>query len=220
MSSDIRANIKLLVIGSSGTGKTSFVQRWTKNEFNGDHRPSIVSEFGFKIFTYKKKKYRIQLWDIGGQDKSPSMMNIFAKDTYGCLVLSDCTEPNTLDECLEWKNAMNEESIFPDGESIPFILVHNKIDLIKDKTELEEITNNTKKVSEDNKFTNFFMTSVKENIKVDETMNFLIGNIIDRLEVYAATGVEVFSDQVKRQTIRLQSSDFKDNEKPKSGGCC
>ena len=219
MSSEIRANLKLLVIGSSGTGKTSLVQRWTKNEFSGDHRPSIVSEFGFKLFEYKNKQYRIQLWDIGGQDKSPSMMNIFAKDTYGCLVLSDCTDQKTLDDCLEWKNAMSEESEFPDGKNIPFVLVQNKIDLIKDKSELEEIENNTKKFVENNQFTSYYMVSVKENIKVNELMKFLIGNIIDRLEIYAESGGQVFDDQVKRETIRLQSSDFT-AEKQKKGGCC
>ena len=146
-------------------------------------------------------------------------MNIFAKDTYGCLVLSDCTDQKTLDDCLEWKNAMSEESEFPDGKNIPFVLVQNKIDLIKDKSELEEIENNTKKFVENNQFTSYYMVSVKENIKVNELMKFLIGNIIDRLEIYAESGGQVFDDQVKRETIRLQSSDFT-AQKPKKGGCC
>ena len=218
--SKVRANLKLLVIGSSGTGKTSFIQRWTKNEFLEDHRPSIVSEFAFKLFEYKEKQYRIQLWDIGGQDKSPSMMNIFAKDTYGCLVLTDCTDKSTLDDGLEWRNVMNEVSYFPDGKSIPFILIHNKIDLIQDKIELEEIENNIKNFSENNNFTNYFMTSVKENIKVDDAMKFLIENIIDRLEIYAGNGGEVFADQIKRETIRLRSEDFISVEEKKKNDCC
>ena len=217
MSINIRANLKLLVIGSSGAGKTSFVQRWTKNEFSETHKPTIVSEFGFKIFEYKEKKYRIQLWDIGGQDKSPSLAKIFARDSHGCLVVSDCTKENTFSDCLEWKKVMNQEGIFPDGQKLPFVLVQNKIDLIEEKMELEDIEEKTKNVAENNDFIKYYMASVKENINIEEAMTFLIGNIVDRLEIWVKNGGEVFADQRRKNTIRLDDgSSIKD----KKTSCC
>ena len=218
MTKNIRADLKILVIGSSGTGKTSLVQRWTKGQFSETHKPTIVSEFGFKIVEYKEKKYRIQLWDIGGQDKSPSMAKIFSRDSHGCLVVSDCSKPETLDDTLDWKKVMNEESVFVDGQKIPFVLVQNKIDLIGDKAELEDIENQTKKLADDNEFIKYFMTSVKEDININETMNFLIANIIDRMEVYAASGGEVFADQKRKDTIRLRDSSLYTKDDKKS--CC
>ena len=217
MSKNIRADLKILVIGSSGTGKTSFVQRWTKGQFNDYHKPTIVSEFGFKIYEYKGNKYRIQLWDIGGQDKSPSMAKIFARDSHGCLVLSDCTKPESFQDTLDWKNIMNKESVFVDGEKLPFVLVQNKIDLIEEKKDLDEIENKTKELSEQNEFVKYYLTSVKENVNVEETMNYLIGNIIDRLEEYAKKGGEVFNDQRKRSNITLRASS---NAKDKKSNCC
>ena len=217
MSKNIRADLKILVIGSSGTGKTSFVQRWTKGQFNDYHKPTIVSEFGFKIYEYKGNKYRIQLWDIGGQDKSPSMAKIFARDSHGCLVLSDCTKPESFQDTLDWKNIMNKESVFVDGEKLPFVLVQNKIDLIEEKKDLDEIENKTKELSEQNEFVKYYLTSVKENVNVEETVNYLIGNIIDRLEEYAKKGGEVFNDQRKRSNITLRASS---NAKDKKSNCC
>jgi len=217
MSKNIRADLKILVIGSSGTGKTSFVQRWTKGQFNDYHKPTIVSEFGFKIYEYKENKYRIQLWDIGGQDKSPSMAKIFARDSHGCLVLSDCTKPESFQDTLDWKNVMNKESVFVDGAKLPFVLVQNKIDLIEEKKDLDEIENKTKELSEQNEFVKYYLTSVKENVNVEETMNYLIGNIIDRLEEYAKKGGEVFNDQRKRSNITLRASS---NAKDKKSNCC
>ena len=59
-------DLKIIVVGNAGTGKTSFVNKWTKNTFSDAYKATIVSEFGYKIFNYQGKFYRIQLWDLAG----------------------------------------------------------------------------------------------------------------------------------------------------------
>ena len=94
----IRSDLKIIVIGSSGTGKTSYVNKWTKNIFQEEYKATMVSEFGFKVFEHEGKLYRIQLWDLAGQDKNSTVTKIFAKDSHGCIILSDATKPNSLEE--------------------------------------------------------------------------------------------------------------------------
>ena len=94
----IRSDLKIIVIGKSGTGKTSYVNKWTKNVFFEEYKPTIVSEFGFKVFEHEGKLYRIQLWDLAGQDKNSTVTKIFAKDSQGCVVLSDATNSQSLEE--------------------------------------------------------------------------------------------------------------------------
>ena len=96
--SKFRSDFKIIVIGTSGTGKTSFVNKWTKNIFNETYKATIVSEFGFKIFEEQGKLYRIQLWDLSGQDKNAMVTKIFAKDAHGCVVMTDATNSQTRDE--------------------------------------------------------------------------------------------------------------------------
>ena len=93
-----RSDLKIIVIGTSGTGKTSFVNKWTKNIFSDTYKATIVSEFGFKIFEHEGKLYRIQLWDLAGQDKNAMVTKIFAKDAHGCVVMSDATNSQTREE--------------------------------------------------------------------------------------------------------------------------
>ena len=94
----IRNDLKIIVIGSSGTGKTSFVNKWTKNTFDENYKATIVSEFGFKVFEFDGKLYRIQLWDLGGQDKNSAITKIFAKDSHGCVIVADAMRPDGLEE--------------------------------------------------------------------------------------------------------------------------
>ena len=125
---NFRSDLKIIVIGTSGTGKTSFVNKWTKNIFNETYKATIVSEFGFKIFDCDGKLYRIQLWDLAGQDKNATITKIFAKDAHGCVVLADATNRSTLDETIKWKNAVDDSSRFLDGGKLPCVLIENKID--------------------------------------------------------------------------------------------
>lgn len=61
-------DLKIIVVGNAGTGKTSFVNRWTRNTFSETYKATIMSEFGYKIFNHKGKTFKIQLWDLAGND--------------------------------------------------------------------------------------------------------------------------------------------------------
>jgi len=216
MSQSIRTDLKILVVGCSGTGKTSFVKRWTKDEFKENYQATIVSEFGFKIHESNGNCYRIQLWDIGGQDKSPSMAKIFSRDSHGCVIISDATNLKTLEETLVWQKLVSQEAKFLDGDDLPFVLVQNKVDLIDTREVFVDIENKTKEICEFNNFEKYFMTSVKQNVNVEETMSFLIEKIVERLEKYAAKGNIIFNEQKKRDTIRIRNSSGSN----KNNGCC
>ena len=216
MTQNIRTDLKILVVGHTGTGKTSFVARWTKDEFKEKYQATIVSEFGFKIHESNGNLYRVQLWDIGGQDKSPAMAKIFSKDSHGCVIISDSTNLKTLEDTLNWQKLVSDETKFLDGGKLPFILVQNKVDLIENREEFEKIENETKNICQFNNFEKYFMTSVKQNVNVEEAMAFLIEKIVERLEKYAEDGNIIFNEQKKRGTIKIRNSSANDNKKD----CC
>ena len=91
-------DLKIIVIGKSGTGKTSYVNKWTKNIFTESYKATIVSEYCFKIYEHNGKLYRIQLWDIAGQDRSAKLTKTFAKGSHGCIIMSDATNKETREE--------------------------------------------------------------------------------------------------------------------------
>lgn len=64
----LKSDIKIIIIGLSGTGKTSFVNKWLRNEFKDTVKATLVSEYGTKTFQYRGENYRIQIWDIAGKN--------------------------------------------------------------------------------------------------------------------------------------------------------
>ena len=64
------------------------------------------------------------------------------------------------------------------------------------------------------------MSSVKENINIEEPIKFLIDNIIDRLEKYHASENNDLKESKARETYILQNNNKKDKDKNKKDGCC
>ena len=210
--------LKIIIVGNSGTGKTSFVNKWIKNTFDENYKATIVSEFSYKIVDYKDKSYKIQLWDLAGMDQNICITKIFSKDSNGCIVLSDITNERTLNECVKWKNTVDETTKFIDGTNIPAILIRNKVDLLEndDNNNDEE---QMKEFCQSHSFLRCFKTSAKTGINIDEAMNFLISTIIDKMEKLAENGSNPFEKD--RKSLVLQSSKHKENaQENNSGGCC
>ena len=97
--SSIKRDIKILVIGNPRTGKTNYANKYNKGLFNDEYKATVVSEFNFKIFELNGFFYRILIWDITGQDKKKyEITKIFAKDSQGCIILADATDPKSREE--------------------------------------------------------------------------------------------------------------------------
>ena len=218
MGKSINNELKIIVVGNSGTGKTSFVNKWIKGTFDENYKATIVSEFSYKIFDYKDKSYRIQLWDLAGMDQNICITKIFSKDSHGCIVLSDITDKSTLEISKKWKNTVDETARFLDGTNIPSILIRNKIDLLENEDNNDD-EEKMKDFCEKNKFLRCFKTSAKTGTNIDEAMNFLISTIIDKMEALVQSGNNPFEKD--RKSLVLQSSKHSENNKENNGmGCC
>ena len=199
---NLKNDLKIIIIGSSGTGKTSLVKRWIGNKFEST-KPTIVSDFFTKIYKKGDIFYRVQLWDIGGQDKSTAITKIFAKDSHGCIVVCDINDEKTLEDTASWKSVVEDECIFTDGGTIPFLLLRNKVDMIENEEKKQKLEEETKDFCEENEFIKSFLTSAKDNINVSESLDFFLDHIIQRLNDYLKQGKEDINNIEYRQSVRL-----------------
>ena len=206
-----RGDFKVIVVGTSNTNKTQFVNRYTKNIFNDTYKATIVSEFGFKIFEYGDSLFRIQLWDLAGQDNNAMVTKIFAKDAHGAVIMSNACDINSRDVTIKWKNSVDEVAKFLDGKGLPCVLVENNIDLLSDDNHFDP---SFEDFWEKNGYVKGFRVSSKTGENVNESMEYLIKKIIKRMEIVTEKEIEVDNDEPstpkspKGNTISFESKDI------------
>ena len=209
------AQIKIIIIGKTGSGKTSFVNRWVNNTFSEIYKSTIISEYSSKTIKYKNNIYKINLWDIAGQDHFASLIKAFCKDAKGCITMSDIMVPSSLIDAVNWKKNLDENQTLPDGSNIPNILIQNKIDLIN-KEDINKY--NIKEFSENNNFDAWFNTSAKTGENISECMDKLLEIIINKINEFDLSEINAN----RNNSIALDTDKYGDKDKNKKNkkGCC
>ena len=209
--------IKIIIIGNSGSGKTSFCNRWIKGTFSEKYKATIMTDFSEKIHKYNNREYKISLWDLAGQDRNIHTTKILTKNALCCLVFCDITNIKSRNDTLKWKCSVDENSTFLNTqEKIPCFLIENKIDLVdentaKNITELSEFSQN-------NSFSGFYRTSAKTGENVDYIMNSIIGYVISKVDECSKKGDTI---QQRTSLIELKVEDAKNkNDKISNEDCC
>lgn len=61
---------KIIVVGDTGTGKTSFIKRATQGVFSSQYKATIGVDFALKMVALDDyTTVRLQMWDIAGQER-------------------------------------------------------------------------------------------------------------------------------------------------------
>ena len=93
-------SIKIVLLGESGTGKTSIIAQFTRGEFDPNVLTSISAQFISKL-TYiaeYDKTIKFDIWDTAGQEKFRSLAQIFYKDAKAIILVYDITNLKSFEE--------------------------------------------------------------------------------------------------------------------------
>ncbi len=91
---------KILIIGDSGTGKSSFILRYTDDMYSGIYSSTIGVDFKIRTQivpdpTGKDKVVKLQIWDTAGQERFRSITSSYYRCANAILITFDLNNPNT-----------------------------------------------------------------------------------------------------------------------------
>jgi small GTP-binding protein len=90
--------LKILVIGNSFSGKTSLVNRFVQGKFEPNYKATVACDFSTKILKLEDEEFRLQIWDLVGQDPRIGCLNrLFCKGAMGAIVVTDITKIESLE---------------------------------------------------------------------------------------------------------------------------
>eukprot|EP00826_Nyctotherus_ovalis_P048393 TRINITY_DN5699_c0_g2_i7.p1 TRINITY_DN5699_c0_g2~~TRINITY_DN5699_c0_g2_i7.p1 ORF type:complete len:211 (-),score=67.72 TRINITY_DN5699_c0_g2_i7:112-744(-) len=122
-----RITIKVILIGNSGVGKTSILNRLIFNKFAYQYKATIGADFHTREVELSDKIIVIQIWDTAGQERYQSLGVTFYKGSEGCFLVYDVTDLESFDALEKWRKEFLRR-VGSSTDSFPFIVLGNKCD--------------------------------------------------------------------------------------------
>ena len=163
-------NLKLLMIGNSGVGKTSLVQRLCVNSFSESNDPTLGVEFMVYPMKINDTMVQLQIWETAGQEKYQALGRTYCLGAVGIMLVFAFNDHDSLDKMEDWIN--NARSLC--NPHACMLLVGNKIDL----TESREISRTEVEQFAQAHQLEFIETSAKTSINVAEAFYKTARNIL------------------------------------------
>ncbi|KAK9678699.1 hypothetical protein RND81_11G227900 [Saponaria officinalis] len=124
-----RTLLKVIVLGNSGVGKTSLINRYVHQKFNQQFKPTIGADFVTRELQVEGKLVSLQIWDTAGQERFHSLGPAFFRGADSCVLVYDVNVQGTFDALQAWRDDFIKQTDISDPARFPFVVIGNKIDV-------------------------------------------------------------------------------------------
>lgn len=164
---------KILIIGNSSVGKTSFLFRYADNSFTSAFVSTVGIDFKVKTVAQRDKKIKLQIWDTAGQERYRTITTAYYRGAIGFILMYDITNEESFNSVQDWVTQIKTHS----WDNAQVILVGNKSDMEAERV----VTYQRGKQLADQLGLEFFETSALANINVEDVFVRLVDIICDKM---------------------------------------
>ena len=196
--------IKVTLIGESSVGKTSIINRYTRDDFAQDLESTLGANYSQKKIVRHGKKIRLDLWDTAGQEKYRAIGRHFYKESYIVCLVYDITSKSSFENIKKiWYPELKEY-----GEKLKILaLVGNKIDKYLE----EEVKEDEAQKFADEIKAIYKRTSAMEGTNIEELFNILADKYLSDI-----AGIIKADGDDGKITIKKENN----SQTQKKKGCC
>ncbi len=127
-------NMKILLIGNSGSGKSCLLLRFSDNKFNTSFHTTIGVDFKVKFIEADGQVLKLVLWDTAGQQRFKTLTSSYYRGADGIIIVYDITDRQSFDNVIMWYDEMNKSI----NKRVSTMLIGNKCDLTEKRAVSEQ----------------------------------------------------------------------------------
>ncbi|XP_068706469.1 uncharacterized protein [Montipora foliosa] len=170
---------KVVFVGDSGVGKSSFIHRFCHDGWKPSFTATIGVDFQIRTMTTQGRYIALQLWDTAGQERFRSITKQYFRKADGVIVFYDVTMESSFLHIKNWMISVEEGT----DEGTAIMIVGNKTDLLEDESGRPVKSEDGMKLAEDYKAL-YSETSAKTGFNIKECMEEFAKMLQDREDEY------------------------------------
>ena len=201
--SKIFYQFKIILLGDSGVGKSSLLNRYMDEGFIFNKPCTLNADFRIKSMMIDEfSSAKITIWDTCGQERYRAITNRYFKDAHGIILVYDIADKRSFTDLDLWLDEIKKNVI---KEDISIILIGNKIDLKYRSINSEEAENFAK----ENKLM-YCETSCKEGNNIEKAFDMITKDIVNK-----QNNNNIYEDKDK-----IKVFEGKEKKREKEIACC
>ena len=126
--------VKIIVLGECGVGKTNIITKYSKSSFNEDSITTTFTSYIMKIVKRGKVTYRLNIWDTAGQERFRSITRSFLQDANIILLVYSIIDKKSFESLDYWYKTIMDIC----DSNIAIAIVGNKSDLFIEQEVTEQ----------------------------------------------------------------------------------
>jgi len=167
--------IKLLMIGDSGVGKTCLLLRYANDSFSPTFITTIGIDFKIKNVEIDGKTIKLQIWDTAGQERFRTITTSYFRGAQGILLVYDVTDRQSFNSIHNWVSQLNSNA----DPNISRVLIGNKCDV--PESERVVSVEEGKELAAQFGIENFFECSAKQDLNVTAAFTKVAHHVMNRV---------------------------------------
>jgi len=172
------ADAKVVLLGSSGVGKSALALKYVRNEFT-DALPNTVGACFFaKRIVVGSNVVKLQIWDTAGQERFHALTPLYYHGSVGAILVFDLSNPSSFKGVETWADELSQNT----SEEMVLAVVGSKSDKYYSLPPDQRQTHVPKAAQEYAKQIGamYMETSAKTGTGVEELFEELTKHIIER----------------------------------------
>ncbi|KAJ3436580.1 ras family-domain-containing protein [Anaeramoeba flamelloides] len=218
------SDLKIVLLGSSGAGKTCLVQRLVTGKFNQKEQSTMGASFLQKSYKSRTgETFEFAIWDTAGQERFDSLSTFYTRDAGCAIIVYDMTSNNSFRDL---------DRMFPKLESASqgcfVILVGSKVDIVKEDQKKRKVSfENGLQIAKKYQAT-FFESSSKTGENTDEIWEKIGEQFVKAKTKKKKKEINKENEPQDNNIIKIDQPSDNETEKKKEkkkrkedgGGCC